>query len=178
MKRKRNILWLGLGMIAGMAFLLWTQRRLVPVPVTPPVADPVTFRPPPGPIDRRPRPPAVRPEFLVRYALPAQENALGTFGRPPARGVAPTWTDLIEPPVGVPGPKMAESVLETFVQPLPGTRWTSEWNDFLERWVDPWLTRETGLGLFRPDATFESLPRLPQLPGAGFSVGIKYRWTF
>jgi hypothetical protein len=62
--------------------------------------------------------------------------------------------------------------------PGNGFRQATVWDEILERWIDPRLKRSTGLGFFRPDATYEAA-RFPfQQEESGFSLGLKYRWSF
>jgi hypothetical protein len=68
--------------------------------------------------------------------------------------------------------------LEGLLPPLAVVRWTSDWSEFLNRWLDPRLTSRRGVGFFNPNATYEGLKLLPTSKEADFGFGLKYKWTF
>ena len=185
---RNQIVWRGMAvgvtgvLVALLAILL---KRPGQGPAVPPrVAPPVSVRPDAG--VPTPRPPAVLserplpPEFRVGYALPKEVGNLDSTGlrTPEVRGLTDAeraffgrlqrgaaLPDPVEGPPRVLGSRGAPREL-------------TEWDEFLERWVDPRLQRDTGLGLFRPDAAYEALKLPFQQRESGFSLGIKYRWTF
>lgn len=68
--------------------------------------------------------------------------------------------------------------LEGLLPPLAVVRWTSDWSEFLNRWLDPRLTSQRGVEFFNPNATYEGLKLLPTSKEADFGFGLKYKWTF
>jgi hypothetical protein len=136
---------------------------------------------PSGPIDPAAMiPPSLPAELQVRYSLPVLSGDLRSTGlrTPEAREMTKSEQDFFARVQR--GSLHVEEVagLPALRGPVTGFRGATVWDEILERWVDPRLKRSDGLGFFRPDATYEAV-RLPfQQEESGFSLGLKYRWSF
>jgi hypothetical protein len=170
------------GVLTAVA-VLWPKPA--PRPVSPDSTGSTEVVPKPpapsGPIDPAAMiPPPLPAELQVRYALPIPSGDLGSTGlrTPDAREMTEAERDFFAR-VQRGSLHVDELVGRPALQgPGSGFRGATIWDEFLERWVDPRLKRNTGLGIFRPDATYEAV-RLPfQQEESGFSLGLKYRWTF
>lgn len=170
---------LGVVLVALVAFLWPRPISTPPVPVQPPLSAPIPQAPPVKPVVVDP----VRPLPLglqVRYSLPVLSGDLGSTGlrTPDAREMTKAEQDFFARVQR--GSLHVEEVagLPALRGPVTGFRGATVWDEILERWVDPRLKRSDGLGFFRPDATYEAV-RLPfQQEESGFSLGLKYRWSF
>ena len=120
------------------------------------------------------------PQFAVRYALPEPVGDLGSSGlrSPEPLPLTAAEQEVLDRFRRAASSRVGVSEELRLFGDRPPPRALSAWDEVLERWVDPRLRKEDGLGWFRPDAAYEA-PRAPlQQRESGFNIGIKYRWSF
>lgn len=173
---------IGLAVIAGLAAFLWS-RRAKPVAPRPPVAvvpkvsaaDQARLRRLEALIPRAPF--AATNEFM-RYDLAGGELVWGNLTLWPSFWGYEQRVELPEvSPRDLAWQRLADE-MEGLLPPLAVVRWTSDWSEFLNRWLDPRLTSPRGMGFFNPNATYEGLKLLPVSREADFGFGLKYKWSF
>jgi hypothetical protein len=166
-----------LALVAG-GFALWWRRTPVPTPpggdLTHSVVSPITrprleIRVPPAPF-------AATNDFM-RYEV-GGELVWGSVTLWPAFWGYDNRVELPEVSARELAWIRLADELEGLLPPLAVVRWTSDWSEFLNRWLDPRLTSQRGVGFFNPNATYEGLKLLPTSKEADFGFGLKYKWTF
>ncbi len=169
----------GLLLVASLAGLLWRAQR-TPVPPASVAVVPTSTNAPPRPKlePRMPPPPFSATASFMRYELLADQQVWGSVSLLPGFW---GYTNRVEVPEVPPRDLLLQNLGEQMEGLLPSlavVRLTSDWNAFLQRWVDPRLTQPTGLGIFNPEKTFEGLKLMPAPKDPGISIGLKYRWSF
>jgi hypothetical protein len=180
MTGKRTKIILGLALVASVAVWLW--RLQIPLRPTPPpgpaleVTNRVAVRP-----ERElnvPPPPFNATAQFMRYELLSEQQIWGSLSLLPGFWGYATRVELPDvSPRDFLGQRLGEEV-EGLFPPLAVVRWTSDWSEFLNRWLDPRLTQTRGVGFFNPNTTYEGLKLLPAPRDSGFGLGLKYRWAF
>lgn len=175
---KANKVVAALALGAG-GLALWWWRTPVPTPqrgnVTNSVVSPVA-RPRLEP--RVPPAPFAATNDFMRYEVDGSELAWGSVTLWPAFWGYDNRVELPEVSARELAWLRLADELEGLLPPLAVVRWTSDWSEFLNRWLDPRLTSQRGVGFFNPNATYEGLKLLPTSKEADFGFGLKYKWTF
>lgn len=168
----------GLALVASLVGLLWRLER---APQLKRSVNPERHRR----IVTRPTspPPGVDPSDTVstgslRYDLPSDQKVWGSLSLLPGFW---GYASRVELPEVSPRSFLVRQLGEELEEMLPTLtviRRTTDWGEFLGRWVDPRLSRTTGLGFFNPNVTYEGLRLLPAAKQPDFGLGLKYRWSF
>ncbi len=180
MDRSRKLWLVLLALAAGTGlWLRWRDRAVSPPSAI--VRQPartnatVAKAPPPVPV---PEPPFSQTTPFMRYELLADRLSWGIPSLMPAFW---GYTNRVEVPEVQPRDLLWHRLGDDFeglLPPLAVIRWTSDWSEFLHRWLDPRLTAPTGVGFFNPNAAYEGQYLLPISKESDFSFGLKYRWSF
>ena len=179
MAGNRNKVFVGLVLVASLSGLLWRLQRSPVPPASVVAVPPLTNAPPRPEIEPHvpPLPFGATTNFM-RYELLADQQVWGSVSLLPGFW---GYTNRVEVPDVTPRDLLLQNLGEPpegLLPSLAAVRVTSDWNAFLQRWVDPRLTQSTGLGIFNPEKTFEGLTLMPAPKDPGISFGLKYRWSF
>lgn len=179
MTGNRNKVLVGLALVASLAGLLWRLQRAPPPPAPAVVVPPPASAPPRPKIGLRvPPPPFSATTNFMHYDLLSEQQVWGSLSLLPGFWGYETRVELPDvSPRDVLLQRLGEE-FEGLLPPLTVARWTSDWSEFLHRWVDPRLTQPSGLGFFNPNVTFEGLKLLPAPRDPDLGIGLKYRWSF
>lgn len=179
MAGNRTKSFFGLALAASLAGLLWWFQRSSSPP-TPVISGPVpTNSPLPRPKlePRIPPPPFGATTNLMHYELLADQQVWGSLSLLPGFW---GYETRVEVPEVSPRDVLRWQLAEEFgglLAPLTVVRWTSDWSEFLHRWLDPRLTQPGGLRFFNPSPIYEGM-KLPGSKESDFGVGLKYGWSF
>lgn len=173
---------ISLAVVAGLAAFLWSRRVKPVVPV------PSVVVPPPAPtaeqlrlrrlVELIPRAPFTATNEFMRYEVDGAEVAWGSTTLWPAFWGYDQRVELPEvSPRELAWQRLADEV-EGLLPAFAVVRWTSDWSQFLNHWLDPRLISPRGVGFFNPNATYEGLKLLPASKDSDFGFGLKYKWSF
>lgn len=172
----------GIAVIAGAVAILWTRRpKTIPAP-PPDVVLPGVSQAEQARLRRLealiPRPPFTATNEFMRYDSTGGELVWGSLTMWPAFWGYAQRVELPEVLPRDPAWQRLADELEGLLPPLAVVRWTSDWSEFLNQWLDPRLTSPRGMGFFNPNATYEGLKLVPVSREADFGFGLKYKWSF
>jgi hypothetical protein len=178
MKGKATKIAVALAIIAGAGVLWWRRMPVPPAPVGSPTNAVVSPTARPRLETRVPPAPFAATNDFMRYEVGGGDLVWGSMTLWPAFWGYDNRVELPEVSARELAWIRLADELEGLLPPLAVVRWTSDWSEFLNRWLDPRLTSQRGVGFFNPNATYEGLKLLPTSKEADFGFGLKYKWTF